>query len=145
MLADKGKCKVWSHEESQVAHKRYHLKLIWFDFTNASSLSAQNAENQVDHKGDHLGLSFQHRIKLRMLMIGWAQSLFCLAFFVKVFCFKIVFHCILVCLRPGGGVIPQAVGLQGPDFVAHNNMRRGDRGNTCSIFKYAVVLCVVQD
>ena len=60
MLADKGKCKVWSHEESQVAHKRDHLRLIWFDFTNASSLSAEIAENQVDHKGDHLGLSFQH-------------------------------------------------------------------------------------
>ena len=37
----------------------------------------------------------------------------------------------IVRLRPGGGIIPQAVGLQGPDVVAHNNTRRGDRGNTC--------------
>ena len=78
MLADEGKCKVWSHEENQVGNKRDHLGLIWFDLT----------------KDDD----------------------------------KLYF---IVCVRPGGGIIPQAVGLQGPDVVAHNNTRRGDRGNTC--------------
>ena len=37
----------------------------------------------------------------------------------------------IVCLRLGGGDIPQAVGLPGQDFGAHNNMRRADRGSTC--------------
>ena len=53
VLADEGKCKVWSHEENQVGHKGDHLGLIWFDLTNASSLSVQNEENQVG-EGDHL-------------------------------------------------------------------------------------------
>ena len=85
VLADEGKCKVWSHEENQVAHKGDHLGLIWFGFTreermekvNASSLCLQNV-NQAAHKRDHLGLGFSClqaclfrtvRITLRRLMI----------------------------------------------------------------------------
>ena len=38
----------------------------------------------------------------------------------------------MICLRPDArGDIPQAVGLPGQDFGAHNNMRRADRDSTC--------------
>ena len=103
MLADKGKSKVWSHEESQVADKRDHLGL---GLVLLASLSFQHdrIENVIGRKTCFVWL------------------------YVSKDDDKLYF---IVCLRPGGGVIPQAVGLQGPDVVARNNMRKGDRGNTC--------------
>ena len=89
VLADEGKCKVWSHEENQVGNKRDHLGLIWFDFTNASSLCVQNVwshvENQVAHKGDHLGLGL---VLLGSLSFQHSADRFFFALFVKDLMFQ---------------------------------------------------------
>ena len=83
-------------------------------------LSCENIEDKLEKFDDYK-------------LVG-AKLVFCFVLFAKLFMYtskdddKLNF---IVCLRPGGGEIPQAVGLRGQDFGAHNNMRRADRGSTC--------------